>query len=233
MRLLPRLLSPWLTYSWPQRVSKHDGFCFTTRLWSAQHSDLGWPHFLDDAEKVVADIAAGSAVSSPSAVEKVIADVAAESAVSSPSEAPPELTEPLYFTRMSQFAAAPARATSKSAGYDLRLPEDLTIGPKSLATISVDLVVRIPNGHAGWVAPRSSLSERGLSVESGIVDGDHRKTVRVMLRNHLSHSAFLPRFHSIGQLVLIKIATPIVVEDPYLPEERTSRLGGFGSTGAY
>jgi dUTP pyrophosphatase len=94
--------------------------------------------------------------------------------------------------------------------------------------------VAIPDGHAGFVQPRSGLAARhGISIVNtpGLVDSGYRGELKVALLNTDRRETFVvePGMR-IAQLVVVPIpaVTPVEVEE--LPE--TDRgAGGFGSSG--
>src|SRR5207237_97205 len=66
----------------------------------------------------------------------------------------------LPFTRLTEAALAPARATEGDAGYDLHAAEDATLPPGARASVGTGVAFAIPEGHAGLVRPRSGLALR-------------------------------------------------------------------------
>ena len=91
----------------------------------------------------------------------------------------------------------------------------------------------IPEGHAGFVQPRSGLAARhGISLVNtpGLVDAGYRGEVRVIVLNTDAREAFViePGMR-IAQLVVLPVASVEPVEVDELPAtERGVR--GFGSS---
>ena len=95
------------------------------------------------------------------------------------------MQECLRFKRISDHASAPVRATPNSAGYDLTSTETIFISPGGRGVIPTGLILEIPDGHYGRVAPRSGLAiEYGINVGGGVIDADYRGEVKVILFNH-------------------------------------------------
>jgi dUTP pyrophosphatase len=135
--------------------------------------------------------------------------------------------------RLYEGATLPARAYEGDAGLDLASCERVELGPGERAVVSTGLAVAIPEGHAGFVQPRSGLASRhGISVlnSPGLVDRGYRGEVKVVLLNTDRNERFVvePGMR-IAQLVVVPVAAPELVEVEELPDsERGER--GFGSS---
>jgi dUTP pyrophosphatase len=99
--------------------------------------------------------------------------------------------------------------------------------------VGTGLAVAIPDGHAGFVQPRSGLAAKhGIAVVNspGLVDSGYRGELRVVLLNTDRSETFVvePGMR-IAQLVVLPVASPVLREVEELPEsERGER--GFGSS---
>lgn len=119
------------------------------------------------------------------------------------------------------------------AGLDLPSRIDFVLGPGERALIPTGISVAIPNGHAGFVLPRSGLAVRhGITMVNapGLIDSGYRGEVAIVLLNTDKAQPFvIRRGDRIGQLVLQRIEE---VEIELVQElDTTSRgKGGFGST---
>jgi dUTP pyrophosphatase len=142
------------------------------------------------------------------------------------------LTE-LLVRRLHPDAVLPERAYDGDAGLDLVACERLELAPGERGVVGTGVAVAIPEGHAGFVQPRSGLAARhGISIVNtpGLVDSGYRGELRVIVLNTDAHEPFViePGMR-IAQLVVLPVVSvqPIEVDD--LPEtERGVR--GFGSS---
>ena len=127
----------------------------------------------------------------------------------------------------------PGFAHPGDAGADLRSAEALTIAPGGRALVATGISMAIPEGHGGFVLPRSGLAVRhGVTVLNapGLVDAGYRGELKVALINHGSESFEIHVGDRIAQLVVMAVAAPEYdVADTLETTERGS--GGFGSTG--
>ncbi len=135
--------------------------------------------------------------------------------------------------RLRDDAVVPARAYRGDAGLDLSACERHELGPGERASVGTGLAVAIPDGHAGFVQPRSGLAAKhGLTIVNtpGLIDSGYRGEVRVVLLNTDRNEPFVvePGMR-IAQLVVVPVVTPEPTEVDRLPDsERGAR--GFGSS---
>jgi dUTP diphosphatase len=139
----------------------------------------------------------------------------------------------LPIQRLRPDAVIPERAYSGDAGLDLSACERVELGPGERAVVGTGLAVAIPDGHAGFVQPRSGLAARhGITIVNtpGLVDAGYRGELRVVLLNTDREHAFVvePGMR-IAQLVVMPIAEPEPFEVDELPESERG-VRGFGSS---
>ena len=141
----------------------------------------------------------------------------------------------LPIRRLRAGAVIPQRAYAGDAGLDLSACEHVEIAPGERALVGTGVAVAIPEGHAGFVQPRSGLASRhGITIVNtpGLVDAGYRGELRVALLNTDREQAFVvePGMR-IAQLVVVPVAEPEPIEVEELPAtERGAR--GFGSSAA-
>ncbi len=140
----------------------------------------------------------------------------------------------LRFRRLHERAVIPGRAYEGDAGLDLAACEAVTLGPGERAVVGTGLAVAIPEGHAGFVQPRSGLAARhGITIVNtpGLVDSGYRGEVKVILLNTDRSEPFVvePGMR-IAQLVPVELPQVGVVEAAELPASERG-AGGMGSSG--
>ncbi len=141
----------------------------------------------------------------------------------------------LQITRLRDDAVVPQRAYDGDAGLDLAACERAVLGPGERATVGTGLAVAIPEGHAGFVQPRSGLAARhgiGVVNSPGLIDSGYRGELRVVLLNTDARESFtVEPGMRIAQLVVLELPQVELVEVAELPgSERGAR--GFGSSRA-
>jgi dUTP pyrophosphatase len=139
----------------------------------------------------------------------------------------------LLLKRLREAAVVPTRAYDGDAALDLSSCERVELAPGARAVVGTGLAVAIPEGHAGFVQPRSGLAARhGIAVVNspGLIDAGYRGELKVVLLNTDRDERFVvePGMR-IAQLVVVPVALPEPKEVAELPEsERGER--GFGSS---
>ena len=139
----------------------------------------------------------------------------------------------LSVKRLHDAATLPTRAYEGDAGLDLAAGERVVLGPGERAAVGTGLTVAIPDGHAGFVQPRSGLAARhGITVlnSPGLVDAGYRGELKVVLLNTDRDESFVvePGMR-IAQLVVIPVAMPEPTEVAELPASERGEKG-FGSS---
>jgi len=141
----------------------------------------------------------------------------------------------LPIQRLRTDAVLPERAYHGDAGLDLAACERVALAPGERAVVGTGLAVAIPEGHAGFVQPRSGLADRhGISIVNapGLIDSGYRGELKVILINtDTSHAFVVEPGVRIAQLVVLEVPELELVETDELPAtERGVR--GHGSSGA-
>jgi dUTP pyrophosphatase len=128
----------------------------------------------------------------------------------------------------------PVRAYAGDAGLDLSACERVELAPGERALVPTGLAVAIPEGHAGFVQPRSGLAAKhGISMVNtpGLIDSGYRGELLVNLLNTDRRESFVvePGMR-IAQLVVVPIPELAVTEVDELPDSDRA-VRGFGSSG--
>jgi dUTP pyrophosphatase len=137
--------------------------------------------------------------------------------------------------RLRADAVVPTRAHAGDAGLDLAACERVELAPGERALVGTGLAVAIPDGHAGFVQPRSGLAARhGISIVNtpGLIDSGYRGELKVALLNTDVRETFVvePGMR-IAQLVILAVPAVAPLEVPELPASARG-ADGFGSTGS-
>jgi dUTP pyrophosphatase len=130
-------------------------------------------------------------------------------------------------------AVLPSRAYDGDAGLDLAAAEAVVLAPGERAVVGTGLAVAVPEGHAGFVQPRSGLAAKhGITIVNapGLVDSGYRGEVKVVLLNTGDEPFEVEPGMRIAQFVVLPVVAVELVEVADLPEtERGER--GHGSSG--
>jgi dUTP pyrophosphatase len=130
-------------------------------------------------------------------------------------------------------AMIPSYAHSTDAAMDLTATSIKVIdqGKFGYYEYGTSLALEIPKGFAGFIFPRSSISNKGLILSNsvGVIDSGYRGEIKFRFK-HIKDSDVYNVGDRIGQLVILPIPE---VEFEEVIELQTSdrNEGGFGSTG--
>jgi dUTP pyrophosphatase len=141
----------------------------------------------------------------------------------------------IFAQRLHPDAVVPSVAHEGDAGCDLVAVESCTLrAGGGRALVATGLAVAIPEGHGGFVLPRSGLASRhGVTCANapGLIDAGYRGEVKVALVNLDPDDDYQVEVGDrIAQLVVMKVESPSfrIVEE--LPSAQRGE-GGFGSSG--
>lgn len=148
------------------------------------------------------------------------------------------------FKRLNPLAKVPTRAHSTDAGFDL-VATSVKVEENGCLCYGTGLAFEIPEGYAGFVFSRSSVSNYSLSQANcvGVIDSGYRGEVSVKFKPTLEfmdtdnpdHTAYrIPKRYNVGE----RIAQLIIMPVPEIDFEEAADLddsergtGGYGSTG--
>lgn len=153
----------------------------------------------------------------------------------------------------------PARATSHSAGYDLRAyirdrevrcvttslgssgeqtrkcPDGvLVLGAHDRALVPLGFKARLPEGIEAQIRVRSSVAfKKGLTIPNapGTIDADYPDEWMVMIRNDAGHDVTIEHGERIAQVILARFEALEWTRGEV--GVSTDRRGGVGSTGKF
>lgn len=139
----------------------------------------------------------------------------------------------LHVVRLRPEARLPARAYPGDAGLDLAACERVELAPGERALVPTGIAVAVPEGHAGFVQPRSGLAARnGITIVNspGLIDSGYRGEVKIVLLNTDRERTFVAEpGERIAQLVVLPVPALELTEVDELPDSpRGAR--GFGSS---
>lgn len=129
-------------------------------------------------------------------------------------------------------AIIPSYAKEGDAGMDLTA---ITIDndPNGFYTeYGTGLAMEIPEGHAGFIFPRSSASKTSQIQANcvGVIDSGYRGEIKVRLKNLGNPEKLYVVGDRIAQIIIMSVPQVIFEETDQL-SETVRGDGGFGSTG--
>jgi dUTP pyrophosphatase len=129
----------------------------------------------------------------------------------------------------------PSYAREGDAGLDLYAREPATLkAGGGRALVPTGVAIALPDGHAGFVQPRSGLAARhGVTCLNtpGLIDAGYRDELRVLLINTDPSADYdVQRGDRIAQLVVQRVEHVALETVDELPQSARG-TGGFGHSG--
>lgn len=127
-------------------------------------------------------------------------------------------------------AKLPQKSHLPDSGLDIFMPDGFVIGPLETRTIPLGIGVAIPEGYAGMLVPRSSIAEKGLIIQTAIIDPDYTGEIHLIITNCSWETKCIEKDQRLCSLVVYSVLNPYIqIVEEFEKTERGSK--GLGSTG--
>jgi len=136
----------------------------------------------------------------------------------------------LKIKKINDRAKIPNYAKKGDAGIDLVATTTMSNG--YFIEYGTDLAMEIPEGYAGYIFPRSSISKTDhyLRNSVGVIDSGYRGEIKIRMSVPALGSKKYKNGDKIAQLIIMKLPWVDIEEVNELSETDRGE-GGFGSTG--
>lgn len=129
-------------------------------------------------------------------------------------------------------AYKPIKAYLNDAGWDLCSKQDIILTPYDIFTIDTGVHIDIPNGYFGLVLPRSSISNKGILVFTGVIDSGYKGSVKINIMNLKNEpQVSIKKGDRVGQLILMPYYYDTIINGIHLYKKYKRGYNGFGSSG--
>jgi dUTP pyrophosphatase len=128
----------------------------------------------------------------------------------------------------------PRHESNGAVGFDFVTREDTTIAPGAIGLVPGNVIVKVPDGTALLVIPRSSLPRKtGLVCPHsiGVIDGDYhgpKDEILIQVMNPTKDPVAVKRGDRIAQGLFVRVEK---AEWNEVDDHGAQTRGGFGSTG--
>ena len=142
----------------------------------------------------------------------------------------------IKFKRLSENAIAPVKAHAADAGFDLTcasITTEINERGQLIIVYHTGLAIEIPEGYFGALVPRSSISNKSLTLTNcmGVIDSNYRGEVMAKMR---STTDVIPAVYKEGERfaqLLILPVPEVQFEEAESLSETDRGENGYGSTG--
>ena len=141
---------------------------------------------------------------------------------------------PVEIQRIDPSLPLPQYESAGAVGFDFVTREDTTIEPKSIGLVPGNVIIKVPEGHALVVVPRSSLPRKKALVcphSIGIIDQDYHgpeDEIFIQVQNISDEPVTIERGDRIAQGLFMRVDR---AEWNEVDDHGAETRGGFGSTG--
>jgi len=141
----------------------------------------------------------------------------------------------VFIHRIDATLPLPKYESSGAVGFDLITRETTVIEPGKIALVPGNVIVKVPEGYALIIVPRSSLPRKKALVcphSIGVIDQDYcgdDDEILVQVQNVSDEPVRIERGERIAQGMFVKVEQAEWVE---VEGHAAATRGGFGSTDA-
>ena len=132
--------------------------------------------------------------------------------------------------RFKKTTRMPVKSHLPDVGLDIFTPKEFWLRPLETITVGLELAVSIPEGFAGMLVPRSSITERGMIVQTAVIDPDYTGEIHLIVTNCSNNIQHIEEGQRVCSLVVYSVLNARIEEVEEMPEtERNTK--GLGSSG--
>lgn len=124
----------------------------------------------------------------------------------------------------------PIKSHLPDSGLDIFIPKAFELSSLETKTIDLGFAVAIPEGHAGIIVPRSSISQKGLIIQTAVIDPDYTGNIHLIITNCSKEQIAIEKDTRVCSLVVFSVLNPYIEIVEHL-ESTTRGSNGLGSTG--
>ena len=124
----------------------------------------------------------------------------------------------------------PIKSHLPDSGLDIFIPKAFELSSLETKTIDLGFAVAIPEGHAGIIVPRSSISQKGLIIQTAVIDPDYTGNIHLIITNCSKEQIVIEKDTRVCSLVVFSVLNPYIEIVEHL-ESTTRGCNGLGSTG--
>jgi dUTP pyrophosphatase len=137
----------------------------------------------------------------------------------------------LKVKKMHPDAITPTVGHTGDAGIDLYAIETVVFLPRTQMSVPTGIAMEIPDGYAGLVWDKSSVSfKQGLKVMGGVIDAPYRGEIVISLYNTTDQEQSIEKGKKVAQMLLQKVEHCTFEEVDTLSDTARGE-NGWGSTG--
>ena len=124
----------------------------------------------------------------------------------------------------------PKKSHLPDSGLDCFMPESFELKPLETKTVGLGIGIQVPEGFAGMLVPRSSIAEKGLLIQTSIIDPDYTGEIHLIITNCSNSNVVIEKNQRVCSLVVYNVLN-VRLDVVYNFEHTDRGNNGLGSTG--
>ena len=124
----------------------------------------------------------------------------------------------------------PKKSHLPDCGLDCFIPESFELKPLETKTIGLGLGIQVPEGFAGMLVPRSSIAERGLIIQTSIIDPDYTGEIHLIITTCSNNHVKIEKNQRVCSLIIYNVLN-VRLDVVYDFDDTERGNQGLGSTG--
>ena len=124
----------------------------------------------------------------------------------------------------------PKKSHLPDCGLDCFMPEGFELKPSETKTIGLGIGIQVPEGFAGMLVPRSSIAEKGLIIQTSIIDPDYTGEIHLIITNCSNNVVKIEEKQRVCSLIVYNVLNARL-DVVYDFEETERGSHGLGSSG--
>lgn len=124
----------------------------------------------------------------------------------------------------------PKKSHLPDCGLDCFMPESFELKPLETKTIGLGIGIQVPEGFAGMLVPRSSIAEKGLIIQTSIIDPDYTGEIHLIITNCSNNVVKIEERQRVCSLVVYNVLN-VRLDVVYDFENAERGSHGLGSSG--
>lgn len=137
-----------------------------------------------------------------------------------------------YIKLLKEDVKVPTKKHPTDAGWDVYLPERLTLEPGQFKLVRLGFAIQCKPGEYLTISARSSSAVLGIHVPTAVSDAGYTGELHFFLHNFSTETRIFEKNERVFQLIFINLTPNFPIEvSSELPITSPRGVDGFGSTG--
>lgn len=132
--------------------------------------------------------------------------------------------------RFDKSVKMPTKSHLPDSGLDIFMNQNVHLKPLETKTVGLGLGVAIPEGYAGMLVPRSSIADKGLLIQTAVIDPDYTGEIHLIITNCSNNDVDILVGQRVCSLIIYSVLNAYLEEVEELPQTDRGNKG-LGSTG--